>query len=158
MVLPIFTAAGGHLGSFHPFSGVRFWLSVIHYISSRIENRYKPFVIFLGGEVVYRPVYIAMLTFWRPSWTPSWILKKAPAGITGSFSMIFLMVFGRFPEKFSLGIFFSPLKPNTIRLKLDQPWLDLIKGPALVEYTKWSTHQLAGSTKRKTLTYQWVSQ
>ena len=30
--------------------------------------------------------------------------------------MLFLMVFGRFPEKFSLGIFFSPLKPNTIRL------------------------------------------
>ena len=26
---------------------------------------------FLGGEVVYRPVYIAVLTFWRPSWTPS---------------------------------------------------------------------------------------
>ena len=70
------------------------------------------------GEVVglYQPIYIAVLTFWRPSWTPSWILEKAPAGITGSFSMLFLMVFGRFPEKFSLGIFFSPLKPNTIRL------------------------------------------
>ena len=31
--------------------------------------------------------------------------------------MLFLMVFGRFPEKFSLGIFFSPSKPNTIRLQ-----------------------------------------
>ena len=30
--------------------------------------------------------------------------------------MLFLMVFRRFPEKFSLGIFFSPSKPNTIRL------------------------------------------
>ena len=30
--------------------------------------------------------------------------------------MLFLMVFGRFPEEFSLGIFFSPSKPNTIRL------------------------------------------
>ena len=30
--------------------------------------------------------------------------------------MLFLMLFGRFPEKFSLGIFFSPSKPNTIRL------------------------------------------
>ena len=30
--------------------------------------------------------------------------------------MLFLMVFGSFPEKFSLGIFFSPSKPNTIRL------------------------------------------
>ena len=30
--------------------------------------------------------------------------------------MLFLMVFGRFPEKFSLGIFFSPSKSNTIRL------------------------------------------
>ena len=46
-------------------------------------------------------------------------MEKAPAGITGSFSMLFLMVFGRYPEKFSLGIFFS-LQPvyrsNTIRL------------------------------------------
>ena len=46
-------------------------------------------------------------------------MKTAPAGITGSFSMLFLMVFGRYPEKFSLGIFF-PLQPvyrsNTIRL------------------------------------------
>ena len=31
--------------------------------------------------------------------------------------MLFLMEFGRFPEKFSLGIFFSPSKPNTIRLQ-----------------------------------------
>ena len=30
--------------------------------------------------------------------------------------MSFLGVFGRSPEKFSLGIFFSPSKPNTIRL------------------------------------------
>ena len=43
-------------------------------------------------------------------------MEKAPAGITGSFSMLFLMVFGRFPEKFSFGIYFSPLKPNTICL------------------------------------------
>ena len=43
-------------------------------------------------------------------------MEKAPAGITGSFNMLFLMVFTRFPEKFSLGIFFSPSKPNTIRL------------------------------------------
>ena len=71
---------------------------------------------FLGDEVVYRHIYIAVLTFWWPSWTPSWILEKAPAGITGSFSMLFLMVFGKFPVKFSLGIFFPPLKPNTIRL------------------------------------------
>ena len=33
--------------------------------------------------------------------------------------MLFLMAFGRFPEKFSLGIFFSPSKPNTIRLSID---------------------------------------
>ena len=33
-------------------------------------------------------------------------MEKAPAGITGSFSMLFLMVFGRFHEKFSFGIFF----------------------------------------------------
>ena len=51
---------------------------------------------------------IAVSTFWWPSWTPSWILENAPAGITGSFSMLFLMVFGRYPEKFSMGIFFSP--------------------------------------------------
>ena len=30
--------------------------------------------------------------------------------------MSFLGVYGRLPEKFSLGIFFSPSKPNTIRL------------------------------------------
>ena len=33
--------------------------------------------------------------------------------------MLFLMVFGRYPEKFSLGIFFSPspdYRSNTIRL------------------------------------------
>ena len=23
------------------------------------------------GEVVYQPIYIAVLTFWRPSWKPS---------------------------------------------------------------------------------------
>ena len=48
---------------------------------------------------------IAVWTFCRPSWPPSWIMEKAPAGITGSFSMLFLMVLGRFPEKFSFGIF-----------------------------------------------------
>ena len=56
---------------------------------------------------------IAVSTFWRPSWTPSWIMEKAPAGITGNFSMLFLMVFGRYPEKFSLGIF-CPLQPVSI--------------------------------------------
>ena len=34
------------------------------------------------------------------------IMGKALAGITGSFSMLFLMVFGRFPEQFSFGVFF----------------------------------------------------
>ena len=34
-------------------------------------------------------------------------MEKAPAEITGSFSMLFLMVLGRFPEKFSFGIYFS---------------------------------------------------
>ena len=62
---------------------------------------------------------IVVWTFWRPSWTPSWIMEKAPAGIMRSFSMLFLMVLGRFPEKFSLGIFF-PLqhdyRSNTICL------------------------------------------
>ena len=33
--------------------------------------------------------------------------------------MLFLMVFERFHEKFSLGIFFSPSKPNTIRLEAE---------------------------------------
>ena len=42
-------------------------------------------------------------------------MEKAPAGITVSFSMFFLRVFGRYPEKFSLGIF-SPFRSNTIRL------------------------------------------
>ena len=65
-------------------------------MSSRIENRWETFCHNILG----------VLTFWRPSWTPSWIMEKAPAGITGSFSMLFLMVFGRFPEKFSFGIFF----------------------------------------------------
>ena len=51
---------------------------------------------------------IAVSTFWRPSWTPSWITEKAPAGITGTFSMLLLMVLGRYPEKFSLGILFPP--------------------------------------------------
>ena len=32
-------------------------------------------------------------------------MKKAPAGITGSFSMLFLMVLGRFPEKLALAYF-----------------------------------------------------
>ena len=44
-------------------------------------------------------------------------MGKATAGITGSFSMLFLMAFGRwFSEKISFGIFFSPSKPNNIRL------------------------------------------
>ena len=46
-------------------------------------------------------------------------MEKAPAEITGSFCMLFLIVFGRFLEKFSFGIY-SPLQPdyssNTIRL------------------------------------------
>ena len=37
-------------------------------------------------------------------------------GITESFNMLFLMVFGKFPEKFCLGIFYSPSKPNNICL------------------------------------------
>ena len=115
VVLPIFTADGGHLGVY-----IHFWGSDFDRLSFTIclvgqKTVIKLSSIFLGGEVVYRPVYIVVLTLWRPSWTPSWILEKAPAGITG-FSMLFLMVFGRFPEKFSLGIFFSPSKPNTIRL------------------------------------------
>ena len=36
-------------------------------------------------------------------------MEKAPAGITGSFNMLFVMVFRRFPEKFSFGIF-SPFQ------------------------------------------------
>ena len=44
-------------------------------------------------------------------------MEKAPPRITESFSMLFLIVFGRFPEQFSFGIFFSPSKPNTIRLQ-----------------------------------------
>ena len=116
VVLPIFTADGGHLGVY-----IHFWGSDFDRLSFTIclvgqKTVISLSSIFLGGEVVYRPVYIVVLTLWRPSWTPSWILEKAPAGITGSFSMLFLMVFGRFPEKFSLGIFFSPSKPNTIRL------------------------------------------
>ena len=114
--LPIFTADGGHLGVY-----IHFWRSDFDRLSFTIclvgqKTVINLSSIFLGGEVVYRPVYIVVLTLWRPSWTPSWIFDKAPAGITGSFSMLFLMIFGRFPEKFSLGIFFSPSKPNTIRL------------------------------------------
>ena len=37
------------------------------------------------------------------------------------------MVFGRFPEKFSLGIFFSPSKPNTIRLTDIDTVIDLTR-------------------------------
>ena len=33
-------------------------------------------------------------------------MEKAPTGITKSFSMLFLIELGGFPEKFSLGIFF----------------------------------------------------
>ena len=61
---------------------------------------------------------IAFLTLLGPSWSPSWIIKKPPAEITGSFSMLFLMVFGRFPEKIQHSHIF-PLRPdyrsNTIR-------------------------------------------
>ena len=91
--------------SLHPFLGDRFCLTVIHYMSSRIENRYKPFVIFFGG--------------WRGISTRLYSCVNILVAILNailSFSMLFLMVFGRFPEKFSLGIFFSPSKPNTIRL------------------------------------------
>ena len=36
-------------------------------------------------------------------------MERAPAGITKSFSMLFVIVFRtRFPGKFSLGIYFSP--------------------------------------------------
>ena len=48
--------------------------------------------------------------------------EKAPAGFTGSFSMLFLMVFGRFPEKFILGILlpFQPdYRSNNIRLIIE---------------------------------------
>ena len=36
-------------------------------------------------------------------------MEKAPAGITGSFSMLFLMVLGMFSEKISFDIFFPLL-------------------------------------------------
>ena len=51
---------------------------------------------------------ITVLRFWRPSWTPSLILERAPVGFTGSLDMLFLMVLGMFPEKFSFGLCFAP--------------------------------------------------
>ena len=46
-------------------------------------------------------------------------MEKAPAGITGSFNVLFLMVLGRFPERFSF-VHIFPLqhdyRSNTIRL------------------------------------------
>ena len=51
---------------------------------------------------------ITVLRFWRPSWTPSWILERAPVGFTGILGMLFLVVLGMFPEKFSFGICFAP--------------------------------------------------
>ena len=59
-------------------------------------------MLITSGDMEFR-------TFRRPSWTPSGIMEKAPAGITGIFSMLFLMVFGRFPKKISFGIFPRPL-------------------------------------------------
>ena len=38
-------------------------------------------------------------------------MEKAPAGLTGSFSMLSVMVFRRFHEKFSFDIFFPLQNP-----------------------------------------------
>jgi len=59
---------------------------------------------------------ITVLRFRRPSWTPSWILERAPVGFTGILCMFFLVVLGMFPEKFSFGICFAPSESNALRL------------------------------------------
>ena len=53
-------------------------------------------------------------------------MEKAPAGITGSFSMLFLMVLGRFPEKFGFGIFF-PLQ-HDYRSNTSLLYMQLLEG------------------------------
>ena len=53
-----------------------------------------------------------------PTGAFSIIRDGVPVAITGSFGMLFLMVFRNFPEKFSLGIIFSiqtDYRSNTIR-------------------------------------------
>jgi len=61
---------------------------------------------------------ITVSRFWRPSWTPSWILERAPVGFTGILCMLFLVVLRMFPEKFSFGICFAPSESNALRLSL----------------------------------------
>lgn len=59
---------------------------------------------------------ITVLRFGRPSWTPSWILERTPVGFTGIFGMLFLVVLGMFPEKFSFVICFAPSESNALQL------------------------------------------
>src|ERR1700733_15832921 len=59
---------------------------------------------------------ITVLRFWWPSWTPSWILERTPEGFTGILDMLFLMVLGVFPEKFSFGLCFAPSESNALHL------------------------------------------
>ena len=82
-------------------------MTVIHYMSSSMENRYKAFVISVwGGEVVYPPVYIAVLTFWRPSWTPSWILEKLMRESWGFLVCYFQWYLESFLKKLAWAYFF----------------------------------------------------
>ena len=41
---------------------------------------------------------------------------KTPVGFTGIFGMLFLVVLGMFPEKFSFGICFAPSESNALQL------------------------------------------
>ena len=141
MVVLIFTDNCGHLGdgpcSFHSFLTVRFWyICFLSFtiMSSRIENRWGTFCHNILG----------VLPFWRPSWAPSWIMENVPAGITGSFSMLFVMVFRRFPEKFSLGIFFSLQYPILFAYRIIMI-LNCFRSGVCVTYIFWfsiTTHLL----------------
>ena len=55
---------------------------------------------------VVRRYILGVLTFWRSSWTPSWIMEKAPAGIMGSFSMLFAWYLEGFLKNSALAYFF----------------------------------------------------
>ncbi len=70
---------------------------------------------------------ITVLRFWRPSWTPSLILERTLVEFTGILGMLFLVVLGMFPEKFSFGVCFAPSESNALQLMALSPhrWIAL---------------------------------
>ena len=66
MVLPIFTANGGHLGFWYLDGSDfdRFFWSFT--ISSRIETVERHFALIFWGQVVYRPVYYVIVVVMSP--------------------------------------------------------------------------------------------